>query len=117
MPHLELYKTYSKGSAYVHPSIQDGFAMVQAEGMACGLPLIASTNTGAPDLIRDGVEGFIVPIRDVGALKGKILYFYEHEEERKVLGQEALERAHIFTWNRYGEGIVKAYSRILRSHS
>lgn len=116
VPHLELYKTYSQGSVYVHPSIQDGFGMVIIEAMGCALPVIASANTGGPDIIRDGVDGFVVPIRDVEALKEKILYLYEHEEERRAMGQSALGRARNFTWDRYGQEIVKAYSRILHSH-
>ena len=52
--------------------------MVQAQAMACGLPVICTTNTGGADLVRDGRDGFILPIRDVDALKEKILYFYEN---------------------------------------
>ena len=81
IPHIELYKYYSQSSIYVLPSIEEGLAMVQAEALACGLPVICSTNTGGEDIIRDGVEGFVIPIRDVEALKEKILYLYENEEE------------------------------------
>ena len=88
--------------------------MVQAEAMACGLPVICSTNTGGEDIIRDGIDGFVVPVRDVEALKEKILYLYEHEEERREMGRNALERAKGFTWDRYGERVVEAYKRILR---
>ena len=44
-----------------------GMALVQGQAMACGCPVIATTNTGAEDLFTDGVEGFIVPIRDPDA--------------------------------------------------
>ncbi|MEA1926828.1 MAG: glycosyltransferase family 4 protein [Candidatus Auribacterota bacterium] len=114
VPHFELYKIYSQGSVYVHPSIHEGLAAVQAEAMACGLPLICSTNTGGEDLIRDGVEGSVLPIRDVEALKEKILYLYEHEEERKAMGRAARERTRIFTWDRYGEKLIKFYHKILK---
>ena len=69
----ELHKHYSQASVLVLPSIQDGFGMVQAQAMACGVPVIATENTGAADLFNDGVEGFIVPIRDAGAIREKIL--------------------------------------------
>lgn len=113
IPHLELYKVYSQSSAYVLPSIQEGLAVVQAEAMACGVPVICSTHTGGEDVIRDGVDGFVVPARDVTALKEKILYLYEHEEERRAMGQSALKRAQEFTWKHFGDRIVKAYERIL----
>jgi glycosyltransferase involved in cell wall biosynthesis len=58
----------SASDVLVLPSIEEGMALVQAEAMACGCPVIASTNTGADDLFTDGVEGFIVPIRDSEAI-------------------------------------------------
>lgn len=87
--------------------------MVQAEAMACGVPVICSTNTGGEDIIRDGVDGFVVPVRDVEALKEKILYLYEHEEERRAMGRSALKRAREFTWDRYGERVVETYRNLL----
>lgn len=113
--HTELYKYYSQSSVYVLPSIEEGLALVQSEAMACGVPVICSTNTGGEDIIRDGVDGFVVPVRDVEALKEKILYLYEHEEECKEMGRNALERAKEFTWDRYGERMVEAYKKILGS--
>ena len=93
--------------------------MVQPQAMACGLPVIATTNTGSEDIVRDGLDGFIIPIRNLEALKEKILYMYEHPEQRLRMGASA--KAHIsegFTWNNYGERMVREYGRILagRSH-
>ena len=67
--------------------------MVIVQAMACGLPVIATVNTGGPDIIRDGKDGFIIPIRDIEALKSKLLYLYQNEEIRKAMGQSAKERA------------------------
>lgn len=113
IPHLDLYKYLSQGSVFVLPSIEEGLALVQVQAMVCGLPVICTTNTGGADIIRDGKEGFIIPIRDVNALKEKILYFYEHEEERKQMSENALKRAKEFTWDVYGEKIVAEYEWIL----
>ena len=113
VPHVEIHKYYSAGSLYILPSIEDGFGNVVVEAMACGLPVICSENTGAKDAVRNGIDGFVVPVRDVEALKEKVLYLYEHEEERREMGRNALERAKEFTWDRYGERVVEAYKRIL----
>lgn len=113
----ELYKTYSQGSVFVMPSIEEGLAMVQPQAMACGLPIIATTNTGAVDIVRDGVDGFIVAIRDVEALKEKILYLYENQEICLMMGQSAKQRvASGFTWDDYGIKMVDAYKHILTRH-
>lgn len=110
----ELYKIYSQSSVFVMPSIEEGLAMVQPQAMACGLPIIATTNTGAEDIVRDGVDGFIIPIRDVEALKAKILYLYENQEICRAMGQSAKQRvASGFTWDDYGKKMIAAYERIL----
>ena len=115
-PQSELYKYYSQGTLFIMPSIQEGLAMVQAQAMACGLPLICTTNTGGEDLItKNGKEGFIIPIRDVEALKEKILYLYENQNIAKEMGQEAKKTVlDGFTWDDYGEKIVSEYERILK---
>ncbi len=112
IPHNELFKIYSNSSVFVLPSIQEGSAMVTYEAMACGLPLIVSENTGS--VVRDGIDGFIVPIRDTEALKEKILFFYENEEKRQAMGANAKEYVQQWTWDRYGEKMVEAYEKILR---
>ncbi|WP_263819269.1 glycosyltransferase family 4 protein [Salinibacter sp.] len=113
-PQSELYKYYSQGSIFAMCSIEEGLAMVQPQAMACGLPLICTPNTGGGDLIRDGEEGFIVPIRDVSEIKKKIRWFYENQEERKEMGVKAKKRVKSnFTWNDYGERVVKTYSNII----
>jgi glycosyltransferase involved in cell wall biosynthesis len=86
-PLAKLHQYYSQGSVFVLPSIEEGLAMVQPQAMACGLPVIATTNTGGEDIIRDGEDGFIIPIRDVPALKDKILYLYEHADDRERMGR------------------------------
>src|SRR5205807_9930594 len=50
VPRTKLSWYYSQASVFVLASIQDGFGMVQAQAMACGLPVVATRNTGAEDL-------------------------------------------------------------------
>ncbi|MBI5305986.1 glycosyltransferase family 4 protein [Candidatus Wolfebacteria bacterium] len=114
VPQRELYRHYSASSVFAMMSIQDGFGLVQAQAMACGLPVIATTNTGGEDLIREGKDGFIIPIRDVDAIKKKIIYLYEHPEICAQMGRSAME--HIsegFTWDDYGDKMIQAYENIL----
>ncbi len=114
IPRTELYRYYSQGSVFVLPSIQDGFGMVLAQAMACGLPVVATTNTGAQDLITDGVEGFIVPIRQPEALSEKVLYLYEHPDVREEMSQAALRRVKsLGGWDAYGEKTATAYETAL----
>jgi alpha-maltose-1-phosphate synthase len=114
----ELYKHYSQASVLVLPSIQDGFGMVQAQAMACGVPVIATENTGAADLFSDGVEGFIVPIRDAGAIREKILALYENPAMREQMGEAALARVRkLGGWDDYGVRAADYYLRALETRS
>ena len=83
---------YSQGSVLVLPSIEEGLALVQAQAMACGLPVIATTNTGAENLFSDSVEGFIVPIRNPVAIRDKVEWMIGHPIERTDMGAAALQR-------------------------
>jgi len=114
IPQNELYKYYSQGSVFVIMSIEEGLAMVQPQAMACGLPVICTTNTGGEDIIREGRDGFIIPIRDVEKLKEKLLYLYENPEICYQMGQNAKQRVSGgFTWDDYGEKMVEKYKHIL----
>ena len=104
---------YSQGSVFAICSVEEGLAMVQVQAMACGLPLVATTNTGAADLVTDGEQGFIIPIRSVNALKEKVLYMYEHAAERQRMAGAALAQARRFTWDAYGERAVAKYASVL----
>jgi glycosyltransferase involved in cell wall biosynthesis len=113
-PQDRLHWFYSQCSVFCLASIQDGFGMVIPQAMACGLPVIHTTNTGGEDIVRHNVDGFCVPIRDVEALKEKILFFYENPEQRDEMGQNALEQAQkSLSWNDYGDKIIAAYQSVV----
>ena len=114
-PQKELYKYYSQGSVFVLMSIEEGLAMVQPQAMACGLPVICTANTGGEDIVRDNIDGFIIPIRDVKALKEKLIYMYENQDICKHMGQNAKKRVSKgFTWDDYGKRMIRAYEKAIQ---
>jgi len=116
IPQKELYNYYSQGSMFIMCSIEEGMAMVQFQAMVCGLPLVCTTNTGGEDLIgKDGEEGFVIPIRDVEAIKEKILYLYQKQDICKEMGQKAKARVSSgFSWDDYGDRYVENLKRIMK---
>jgi glycosyltransferase involved in cell wall biosynthesis len=94
-------------AVFVLPSVQDGYAMVVREAAACGVPVIISENVGAT--IRDGEDGFVVPIRSAEAIAEKLVYLYTHEAERRRMGHSAREHALRFTLDHYGRSLIAAY--------
>ncbi|MEI6331107.1 MAG: glycosyltransferase family 4 protein [Pseudanabaena sp. ELA645] len=106
VPHSTLNEYYSSASVFVFPSLVEGFGLVLLEAMACGIPIITTPNTAGPDIITDGIEGFIVPIRDIEALKQKLEWCYSHPQELAEMGIAARRKAEQLTWANYRQKLA-----------
>jgi glycosyltransferase involved in cell wall biosynthesis len=84
-------KVYGISSVLVHPSLADGFGYVVGEAMASGIPVITTTATGASQWIVDGVNGYVVPPRDVDAIRDRIEYLMDHPSRLQEMGRAARE--------------------------
>lgn len=100
---------YNLGSVYVQPSVTEGFGIPVIEAMAHGRPVIVTEGVGAKDLVEDGKNGFIVPIRDPDAIAEKIQYFYDNPDEIKRMGKNARETAEKYTWKKIKEKYKEIY--------
>jgi glycosyltransferase involved in cell wall biosynthesis len=107
---LELMKTCH---VLVLPSIVEGRALVQQEAMACGIPVIATVNAGADDVIEDGRTGFLVPIRSPQEIAEKISWMLVHREETTGMGIAAQARARELTWRSYGQAVMHAVRQVI----
>lgn len=118
LPRSDLAYHYSRSSVFVIASVEEGLALVQAQAMACGLPVVATTNTGAEDLFTNGKEGFIVPIRDVASIRERVLHLYKHPQIQAQMAQAALERVKAMGgWKDYGRRTIEIYSEALKEMS
>jgi glycosyltransferase involved in cell wall biosynthesis len=106
----------SRATVMVLPSLEEGLALVMAQALACGCPVIASTHTGAEDLFDDGVEGFIIPPSDQEALAGRILQFYRDRTLAPAMGEKAVARmAAMGGFERYGRASLALFDELLRA--
>jgi glycosyltransferase involved in cell wall biosynthesis len=100
----ELAKRMSRSHVLVLPSVEEGLALVQAQAMACGCPVLATVATGAEDLFSDGVEGFIVPDRDTAALAARLQWLADDPALLARMSVAGLARVRqLGGWDRYGE--------------
>ncbi len=114
VPQSSLKTLMSRSHVLALPSVEEGLALVLEQAMACACPVIASTNTGAEDIIEDGVEGFIVPIRDVDALAARLQQMADNPDARAAMGQRALAKVRGFGgWHAYGEKAMAVYRDVL----
>jgi glycosyltransferase involved in cell wall biosynthesis len=77
----------------VSPSLSEGLSNVVLESMAAGVPMVATSVGGNPELLAHGVTGLLVPPRDPGALAGSLCLLLEHPEIARRFGQAARQRA------------------------
>lgn len=114
VPQRELKKVMSRSHVLVLPSLEDGFGMVMSQAMACACPIVASNHTGAKDLITDGVEGFIVPVRDVSGLTDKLQKLADEPRLREDMGNQALQKVkNLGGWADYGHKAMAIYSEVI----
>jgi len=100
----KLPELYSSSHVFLIASLEEGLAMVQGEALACGCPVIATTNTGAEDLFTNGKEGFIIPIRSSEAITEKLQFLANNEDFRNDMSEAALKKVkELGGWNSYGD--------------
>ena len=110
VPRARVVEAFRRADIFVFPTLCDSFGIVQLEAMACGVPVITTPNCGS--VVRDGVDGFIVPIRDAAAIADKVELLLADRALRDRMGASARERAREFTWERYGERLLTALDRL-----
>ena len=85
--------------------------MVVNEALASGLPSIVTPNSGS--IVRDGVEGFVVPIRDADAIAGRLALLADDPVARQRMGKAARSRAEAHDFVAYSAAFSSLIDRIL----
>jgi len=76
----------------VQPSLTESFGLTAAEALSCEVPVVAANSGGLPEIVEDGVCGYIVPPRDSDALSDKICHLLDNPEKRKAFGTAGRQR-------------------------
>lgn len=111
--HREVLAEMSAHDVFVFPSLFEGFGLVLLEAMAMGLPIITTSHTAGPDLITEGLEGFIVPIRSSEGIAEKLDLLRRDPVRRIAMSENARARAREFTWEQYGHSLAACVSSAL----
>jgi len=113
VPQSQLKEIMSRSHVLVLPSVEEGLALVQAQAMACGCPVIASTNTGSEDLFVDEVHGFIVPIRDPAAITERLQRLAYDPDLRRRMSAACVEHVKALGgWDQYGDKMAALFSEL-----
>ena len=99
--HSQVQEQYFDADVFVMPSLADSYGLVVSEAMSAGLPVIVSENTGMSNFVKDGREGFVVPIRDSDKIAEKLTFLYEHRDQCIAMGEAGIATARSLDWNNY----------------
>jgi mannosyltransferase len=103
----ELRARYRAADVFVSPSFAEGFGLALLEGMACGLPALASQAGIAPEIVTPE-SGRLVPPGDVDALVDALRAFSAQRDSLPLKGERARQQAALFTWERYRRLVAQA---------
>lgn len=103
VPHVNLAYFYQSSDIFFFPSLLEGAAHVTYEAMSFGLPIITTYNSGS--LVEDGLDGYLVNIRDTCTMAERLERLYENPEIRLNMHENALRKSKEITWSKFRKEI------------
>jgi glycosyltransferase involved in cell wall biosynthesis len=111
VPRSAMQKEYARADVFCLPSLCEGSATVIYEALAAGLPVVTTSSSGS--IVRDGVEGIIVPARDAGSIAAA----FERLQDRSVLAEMARAasvRSQFGSLAAYSQRLLDALDRVVK---
>jgi glycosyltransferase involved in cell wall biosynthesis len=105
---------YNSANLLIFPTLYEGFPLVPLEAMACGLPIVISKECPTREIIKDGVEGFIVNKRDPKDYAEKIRTILDDDERYQEISLECRNLAEKYSWENQGREYLKIYEQFVR---
>ncbi len=116
VPRREVHRWFAAADLLAFPTLSEGFGLVYLEAMATGLPVVTTPNGAS--VVRNGVDGLVVPPRDVDALCDAIMLLYQRPDLRKEMGANGRRLVEVaYTWEHYGRRLTDFYRTALSDES
>lgn len=108
IPRSEIIREYTQADVFCLPSLCEGSATVIYEALAASLPIVTTYNSGS--LVRNGIDGFIIPIRDSYAIATALKCFLDNPILLEKMGSEAQKRSQYGSIEAYSMRLVEIFS-------
>ena len=108
----QIIQEMQQSHVLVLPSVFEGFGLVIVEAMATGMPVITSTHSAGPEILREGVDGFVLEPDDVDGLTERLERLRTDRERAVEMGLQAARRAQEFSWDRHQERVQQILAEI-----
>ncbi|MDR3583564.1 MAG: glycosyltransferase family 4 protein [Candidatus Pacebacteria bacterium] len=109
--HDDLPRIYQSADVFVFPSLNEGMSNALLEALASGLPVIVTDVGGTQELIKNKINGFIVPLRNAKAIATALKELINNSEMRKRMRSENRKKAENMSW----ENVAREYLNIYKS--
>ena len=110
-PHKAAEQCYGAADIFALPTIEDAFANVCLEAMACALPVITTPSNGAAELIEEGLNGFVVECGRAPELARR-LQLTASAQQCRHMGQNAAQTARRYTLDNHLREVMRLYRRV-----
>ena len=111
VPHARMPEIMAQCHVICIPTLEDGIALAVQEALACGLPAITTPDAG--EVMEDGVSGFVVPFRDPGAIRQKLILLQNDQALLNHMGQAARALAVRQTWGQFKQDFAEVIRRVM----
>jgi teichuronic acid biosynthesis glycosyltransferase TuaC len=113
VPHARVLALMARAQLVAVPSWDEAFGLVYTEAMAQGTPVVAGKGEGPEDFIRDGVSGYLAPVRDPDALASIIGGVLDDPAKAAAIGEAGRAAALDLSWERNARLTLGVYERVL----
>lgn len=110
VPRALVRHEFADGDVFAFPTLSEGFGLAHLEALACGMPVVTTPSCGSA--VRDGVDGFVVPVRDALAVADRVEQIVRDRALRDRMSCEARERAREYSWSRYSRSLLEAVTTV-----
>ena len=115
LSHARVLLEMCQHDVLIFPSLFEGFGLAITEAMSQGTPVITTAHTAGPDVIDDGIDGFIVPIRSAEAIAEKLGLLLRDRERLRAMKISAREKAQRHSWENYRRALVTMAQEVINS--
>jgi alpha-maltose-1-phosphate synthase len=115
LSHAGVLREMQSHDVLVLPSLFEGFGLVILEAMAQGTPVITTAHTAGPDVIENGIDGFIVPVRSAEAIAEKLDLLASDPERLMAMKSMAKQKAASRGWETYRQRLVGVAREVMAS--
>lgn len=109
----EMPDVYKNADVFILSSLWEGSALSMMEAMASSMPVIASSHSCAPDMIDEGIEGFVYNPYSINELKNHIIWYLNNRDKIIPMGKAARKKAEQYTWDQYYENCESVLNKII----